>query len=329
MFYHAILSFFNKGIVLLLPFMASTNLIVILGPTASGKTKLATHLAHALQTEIISADSRQVYKHMNLGTGKDYADYQLHNTFIPFHLIDIVEPGDQYHIEAFRNDFELAYNQIISKHKTPILCGGTGLYIDAIISNYTFTSIPVNETLRQKLQTLSRAELLHQFRKMPQTDFSSIADTSTAKRLIRAIEINTYLSTHAAPVKQQHTYQPIIIGLAVPLEVRRQRIADRLQARLQEGLINEVKELLKTVHPEKLIFYGLEYKFITEHLLGYYSYDEMVTRLTVAIQQFAKRQMTYFRKMERDGKSIRWIDATQPIQQQLEESLFILNQSTQ
>ncbi len=308
--------------------MASTDLIVLLGPTASGKTRLAAQLAFALHTEIISADSRQVYKHMNLGTGKDYADYQINTTQIPVHLIDILEPGEQYHIDAFRKDFEIAYQSIRNKQKIPVLCGGTGLYIDSILSNYTFTSIPVNEELRKKLLPLSREVLLAQFQKMPPTDFTSLADTSTAKRLIRAIEINTYLLSNPTPVSQATQYNSILLGLSIPLEVRRQRIAERLQTRLQQGLVEEVQTLLLTVSPDKLMYYGLEYKFITEYLLGRYAYDEMVSRLTVAIQQFAKRQMTYFRKMERDGKTIHWIDATQPLEQQLKEALSLLKQST-
>ncbi len=278
--------------------MVPINLIVVLGPTASGKTRLAAQLAYVQQTEIISADSRQVYKQMNLGTGKDYCDYTVDNTPVPYHLIDILEPGDQYHIDAFRKDFEAAYNLIRHKQKIPILCGGTGLYIDAILSNYTFTSIPVNAELRKELLPWSHENLLVHFHKMPTTNFTPLADTSTSKRLIRAIEINTYLSFHPAPVSQVIQYNPIIVGLLLPLEIRRERVAQRLHARLQQGLVQEVESLLLTVSPEKLIYYGLEYKFITEHLLGRYEYTEMVSRLTIAIQQFAKRQMTYFRKQE-------------------------------
>lgn len=306
--------------------MASTDLIVLIGPTASGKTRLAVHLAYALQTEIISADSRQVYRHMNLGTGKDYADYEFNHTRIQTHLIDIIDPGQQYHIDLFRKDFELAYQSIHTQHKIPILCGGTGLYIDAVLSNYTFTSIPVNETLRASLVSLSKDELLNRFQLMPTTEFTKVADTSTAKRLIRAIEINTYLQSHPAPAQLSKQYHPLILGLSLPVEIRRQRIADRLLSRLNQGLVEEVESLLKTVSSEKLIYYGLEYKFITEYLLGLYSYETMVEKLTIAIQQFAKRQMTYFRKMERDGKPIHWIDATQPISNQLDEVLSLLQQ---
>jgi len=301
------------------------DLIIILGPTASGKTKLAASLAKTLQSEIISADSRQVYSNMNIGTGKDYDEYLIDNYKIPTHLIDIVPVGNAYHIDQFKNDFKASFNSITAKSKIPILCGGSGLYIDAVISNYQFTAVPKNEQLRQQLVEKNRDELIQIFSSMPPSEFTSVADTSTTKRLIRAIEITTFLMHHPLPKVANPVKNPIIFGLNLPLRTRRENIEKRLKYRLQNGLIEEVQQLLKQFSPEQLIYYGLEYKYVTHYLTQKMAVAELETQLTAAIQQYAKRQMTYFRKMERDGKIIHWIDASQPPQNQLTELITILN----
>lgn len=295
--------------------MTNAPLIVILGPTACGKTRLATQLAAQIEGEIISADSRQVYRRMNIGTGKDLDEYVVDGKSIPYHLIDICDAGEAYHVHRFQVDFQAAFSDIQSRRHTPILCGGTGLYIESVLKQYQFTSIPVDETLRQQLETLSDEALLTRFN-TTSSAYSSLADTSTRKRLVRAIEIATYLQTHSfetAPPTPLH-YQ--IFGLDLPVEERRTRITRRLHQRLQNGMIDEVQALLhQGLTPEQLIYYGLEYKFMTEYLTGVLTYDTMVERLNVAIHQFAKRQMTFFRKMERNGLTIHWLDALAPIDQ--------------
>jgi tRNA dimethylallyltransferase len=293
--------------------------ITILGPTASGKTHLAVALAHQIGGEIISADSRQVYKGMNIGTGKDLSEYSFNNTLIPYHLIDVVEAGSDYHIYQFQQDVALALTDIHNRKKIPIVCGGTGLYINALLQGYLFTGIPVDNVFRQLLDAKTNDELkaiFHQHR----TSFSAIADISTRKRLIRAIEINQYLQVNPTiKIPNIKPLQSVVFGLDLPVEVRRQRITQRLYKRLQEGMIEEVEHLLaKGIAAEKLVFYGLEYKFITEYLQKTLDYDEMVEKLNIAIHQFAKRQMTFFRKMERDGVHIHWLNALAPTEELLE-----------
>jgi tRNA dimethylallyltransferase len=295
------------------------NLIVILGPTASGKTKLAAHLAHNLNTEIISADSRQVYKQMNIGTGKDLNEYSIDNTSVPFHLIDIINAGERYHIHQFTNDFFEAYNQIHSHNKIPILCGGTGLYIDAIISNYEYTGVPINETMRGRLNSFSKTELATIFTELPFHPHKEKIDTSTTKRLIRGIELITYLNQHDFTPTTFPKINPLIFGTYTSVDKRRNNIEKRLHYRLQNGMVDEVEILLKSISKEQLEYYGLEYKFVTQYLTGQLSFEVMQQKLLVAIHQFAKRQMTYFRKMERDGKTIHWIDTDKTIEKQLSE----------
>jgi tRNA dimethylallyltransferase len=299
-----------KGILLLLPLM-NPNLIVILGPTASGKTKLAAGIAAALRTEIISADSRQVYQQMDIGTGKDLDEFTVNGYHIPHHLIDIIPAGERYHIHQFTTDFFAAFNHVQSLNKTPILCGGTGLYMDAILSNYEYTSVPINEDLRVQLQTHTKPELEKLFSALAAHPYKKNVDTSTTKRLIRGIEIITYLHQHSFTPTPFPKVNPIIFGTHVSVEKRRANIKKRLLDRLQNGLVEEVENLLKTISKEQLVYYGLEYKFVTLFLTGVLSYEHMQQQLLVAIQQYAKRQMTYFRKMERDGKHIIWIDAIQ------------------
>ncbi|MEZ4904753.1 MAG: tRNA (adenosine(37)-N6)-dimethylallyltransferase MiaA [Spirosomataceae bacterium] len=295
------------------------QLLVILGPTASGKTKLAAHLATHLDGEIISADSRQVYRGMSLGTGKDLEEYIINGQSIPYHLIDIVEAGDAYNVYRFQQDFQTAYQEIKSRNRTPILCGGSGLYIEAVLKQHQFTAIPINEPLREILAQQTNEQLLQLFHETP-SDYKPLADISTRKRLIRAIEMNTYLHHNPLPYFPSSTlHSAPIFGLILPVEVRRERITKRLHQRLKDGLIDEVQTLLnRGVAAEKLIYYGLEYKFITEYLLGTLDYHTMTERLNVAIHQFAKRQMTFFRKMERDGLVIEWLDALLPTNELVE-----------
>ena len=302
------------------------NLITILGPTASGKTKLAVQLAAQLQGEIISGDSRQVYRGMDIGTGKDLNEYQVNNQRIPYHLIDIVEAGDSYHIHKFQEDFQLAFDDIRQRNKLPILCGGSGMYLEAVLKGYQLTSIPIDEANRAILESKTTVELRAIFDAL-QTPYTAQADTSTRKRLLRAIEINRFLMenpNHEIPNKA--VPNALIFGLNPELEVRRERITKRLHERLQNGMIEEVKTLLDAGTPaEKLIFYGLEYKFLTQYLQGELSYDVMVERLNIAIHQFAKRQMTYFRKMEKDGLEIHWLNSELPFDKLFEEIMDKLN----
>lgn len=283
------------------------NSILILGPTASGKTRLAVNTAAALNGEVISLDSRQVYKKLNIGTGKDLQEYTVKGKEIPFHLIDIIEPDQKYNISMFVNGFKSAWKEIIQKNKLPILCGGTGLYMDAILKRHQHIHIPVDENLRTQLEEKSPDELLQYFESL-NSEVHSTADTSTRKRLIRAIEIALYLQKNKLEKSPYPEVKPLIIGIRLSVEERRKRIDKRLQERLHTGLIEEVESLLKQGIPaEQLIYFGLEYKFITEYLLGLLDKGTMITRLNTAIHQYAKRQMTWFRKMEREGLEIHWL----------------------
>ena len=295
-------------------------LIVILGPTASGKTHLATHLAHKIQGEIISADSRQVYRDMNIGTGKDLNEYSIDNQHIPYHLVDILDAGEHYHIHQFQQDFQRAFDNILFRNKTAILCGGSGMYLEAVLKGYEFTSIPIDENFREELLQKTTEKLLNEFLKNP-SEYSQKADISTRKRLIRAIEINQFLSQNLDYNIPEPTIPKFIIfGLNPETETRRMLTTKRLHERLQNGMIEEVKALINSgVSTDKLIFYGLEYKLITQFLTGKLTYENMVERLNVAIHQFAKRQMTYFRKMERGGLAINWLDSKLPLNKKLEE----------
>lgn len=294
-------------------------LIVILGPTASGKTHLATHLAHKIQGEIISADSRQVYRGMNIGTGKDLNEYRINNQTIPYHLIDILAAGEQYHIHQFQQDFQEAFHDISSRNKPAIMCGGSGMYLDAVLKGYEFTAIPKDEKLRENLLKKTYEELLIEMNNFVRKEGFN-PDLSTKKRLIRAIEINQFLAQNPDyQIPKQNIPEFIIFGLNPATENRRISITTRLHQRLQNGMIEEVKSLIDSgISPDKLIFYGLEYKFITQYLTGELDYHTMVERLNVAIHQFAKRQMTYFRKMERDGLIINWLDPKLPLDKLLE-----------
>lgn len=297
--------------------MSQINLITILGPTASGKTKIGAHLAYHLNGEIISADSRQVYKKMDIGTGKDYEDYVIHDTGIPYHLVDIHDPGYKYNVFEFNYDFLKVYRNIISRGKFPILVGGTGLYIQAVLDKYQLIHVPVNERLREKLANKSQSELAS-ILKSHRSDLHNTTDLHHRKRTIRAIEIAEYYQDHPDTVLDFPDIHTIILGIKYERSVIRKNISDRLHKRLREGLVEEVSELLHAVSPEDLIFYGLEYKMVTLYVIGELTYKEMIEKLEIAIHQFAKRQMTWFRRMEKSGFIIHWIDGHWPLEEKMD-----------
>lgn len=283
-------------------------LLIILGPTASGKTKLAVALANELQGEIISVDSRQVFKNMDIGTGKDLVEYQINGMEIPYHLIDIKDAGSTYNVNEFKNDFYNALDDISGRDKFAILCGGTGMYIHAILQNHELTAIPKDEELRVELLRLEKGQLQEKLNSYP-AHLRSNADYSSVKRLVRAIEIAIYLSQYQLEKVERKPLDPLVIGLSSDLTTRRSRILNRLEFRLNNGLIEEVQTLLiKGITKEMLVFYGLEYKFVASYLAGEIDLNTLKERLGIAICQFAKRQMTFFRKMEKDGVSINWLD---------------------
>ena len=305
------------------------QMITILGPTASGKTPLAAALAQHVGGEIISADSRQVYRRMDIGTGKDLGDYTLnikHETLkIPYHLIDICEPGTKYNLFQYQQDFFDAYQAIQGRGAVPILCGGTGLYIEAVLKGYKLSPVPQNQALRDSLEGLSLSELteiLAELKARTGSVMHNKTDVDSCQRAIRAIEIETYNLEHPVPRRELPPVPSLIIGVNIDRELRREKITRRLKARLEEGMIDEVKGLLaEGIPPEDLIYYGLEYKFVTEYITGRLTYDEMFTRLEIAIHQFAKLQMTWFRGMERRGFTIHWIDATLPTDEKVRQIL--------
>ena len=294
-------------------------MITILGPTASGKTAIATHLAERIGGEIISADSRQVYRRMDIGTGMDLSDYVNPETgrHIPYHLIDIAEPGTRYNLFRYQEDFMKAYNDIQQRGATPILCGGTGLYIESVLKGYNLSPVPQNPELRERLKGKSLEELtamLTELKKMTGSAMHNKTDVDSCQRAIRAIEIEQYNMEHPTPLREAPAIDSLIIGVDVDREVRRERITRRLHARLEEGMVDEIRGLLSEgIKPEDLIYYGLEYKFITKYVIGELTYDEMVRGLEIAIHQFAKRQMTWFRGMERRGFKINWIKDEQAL----------------
>ena len=314
-------------------------MITILGPTASGKTPVAAHLAAEIGGEIISADSRQVYRRMDIGTGKDLADYIVDGRQIPYHLIDIREPGTKYNLFEYQQDFLDAYEDIRSRGAVPILCGGTGLYIEAVLKGYHLSPVPQNQELRDSLEGKSLAELtemLAELKAKTGSNMHNTTDVDSCQRAIRAIEIETYNLEHPTPRRELPPVDSIIIGLDIDRELRREKITRRLKARLEERqqvgasagmtMVDEVKALLdEGISADDLIYYGLEYKFVTEYLTGKTTYDEMVTRLEIAIHQFAKRQMTWFRGMERRGFYINWIDATLPMEDKVAKIIQIVN----
>jgi tRNA dimethylallyltransferase len=298
--------------------MMKYDLITILGPTASGKTPLAAHLADKLGTEIISGDSRQIYRRMDLGTGKDLVDYVVDGRLVPYHLIDIVEPGYKYNVFEYQRDFLKAYEEITAKGKLPILCGGTGMYIESVLKGYRLLPVPENPELRASLEGKSLEELtriLEGYKKLHNS-----TDVDTAKRAIRAIEIEEYYKQQPPEYREFPTLNSLIIGVDIDRELRREKITRRLKQRLEEGMVEEVRGLLAEGIPaENLIYYGLEYKFLTQYAIGELTFDEMFLQLETAIHQFAKRQMTWFRGMERRGFTIHWLDATLPMEEKIEK----------
>ena len=319
------------------------RLITILGPTACGKTAVAVQLAAKTGGEIISADSRQVYRHMDIGTGKDLSDYcQVIDGIavnIPYHLIDICEPGTKYNLFQYQQDFAKAYADITARDRQPILCGGTGLYIEAVLKGYQLSPVPQNQELRARLEGKSLEELTEILRELKRKNGSNMhntTDVDTAQRAIRAIEIEAHprpLPKGGEDVQERALYPlpwggaggGLIIGLQIDRELRREKITRRLKARLDEGMVDEIRGLLdRGIPAEDLIYYGLEYKYLTEYVIGKLSYDEMFRQLEIAIHQFAKRQMTWFRGMERRGFTIHWIDATLPMEEKVEQMMRLL-----
>lgn len=300
------------------------NLITILGPTASGKTTFAAHLAKTLDTEIISADSRQIYRGMDIGTGKDLVDYTVDGIDIPYHLIDIKEAGYKYNVFEFQQDFFEAFKSIQAKGKLPILCGGTGMYLESVLRSYNLLDVSPNKVLREELKDKELPELVELLASYKTLHNSS--DTETKRRCIRAIEIADYYATHEKEVQILPEISPLIIGVNIDRDLRRKKITLRLKSRLEEGMIDEVKALMAGgCSAEDLIYYGLEYKFVTQHIIGELSFDEMFTKLEIAIHQFAKRQMTWFRGMEKRGIKIHWVDATLPTEEKIEIVKELLN----
>ncbi|WP_036602350.1 tRNA (adenosine(37)-N6)-dimethylallyltransferase MiaA [Olivibacter sitiensis] len=299
------------------------KLIVILGPTASGKTALAVALAKRCNGAIISADSRQVYRGMDIGTGKDLAEYG----DVPHYLINIREAGESYNVAHFQDDFADAYEDILAKGKQPILCGGTGLYIQSVLQQYSFLHVPKNVVLRKRLEQEDTEQLTKLFVSLPQPP-SFKADIGTRKRLIRAIEIAEWSREHHFVPIEKDTMDYMVFGLALPVDIRRELISQRLDKRLQQGLTEEVAQLQKNgVSADQLLFYGLEYKYITLYLSGVLTFDAFYEKLKTEIHRFAKRQMTYFRKMEKDGLSIHWLDGLQSVEDNVRQILSLMYQS--
>lgn len=296
--------------------MPDYDLIAILGPTASGKTPFAAALANVLDTEIISADSRQIYRGMDLGTGKDLIDYTVNGKQIPYHLIDIADPGYKYNVFEYQRDFLTAYETIKQKGKLPVLCGGTGLYLESVLKGYKLIPVPENPELRARLADKSLEELtgiLKQYKTLHNT-----TDVDTAKRAIRAIEIEEYYAHTPVDERTFPHLNSLIIGVDIDRELRREKISRRLRQRLDEGMVNEVRQLIEQgIQPDDLIYYGLEYKYLTLYVIGKLTYEEMYQELEIAIHQFAKRQMTWFRGMERRGFTIHWMDAGLPMEEKI------------
>ena len=318
------------------------SMITILGPTASGKTSLAAALAAKINSldaasewggntkgaEIISADSRQVYRGMDIGTGKDLADYTVDGKLVPYHLIDICDAGTKYNLFQYQQDFYDVYEDMRHRGVLPILCGGTGLYIESVLKGYHLSPVPQNQELRGRLADKSLEELtvlLRDLKAKTGSNMHNHTDVDTAQRAIRAIEIETYNLEHPMPERELPAVDSLIIGVSIDRDARREKITRRLKQRLEEGMVDEIKGLIDSGVPaENLIYYGLEYKFITEYVIGKTTYEEMFRGLEIAIHQFAKRQMTWFRGMERRGFVIHWIDALQPMESKVEQVLELM-----
>jgi tRNA dimethylallyltransferase len=303
--------------------MRKYNLLTIIGPTAVGKTAVAVHVARRLNGEVLSGDSRQVYRGMDIGTGKDLSDYTAGGPPVPYHLIDIVEAGARYDLYRYTRDFDAACRDICARGATPILCGGSGLYIEAVTRGYQLPDVPVDTALRAALASKTDRELSALLASL--TPLHNTTDTCSRQRTLRAIEVALHTQQHPPPPDDPRLpIRPLFAGLTLPRELRRERITRRLHERLQNGLVEEAERLLRQgLSTDDLLYYGLEYKFVALYLLQTISYDEMVERLNTAIHQFAKRQMTWFRGMERRGATIHWIDATLPMEEKVEAILRI------
>lgn len=293
--------------------MTPIELITILGPTASGKTSLAVALAEAINSEIISGDSRQVYRRMDLGTGKDLSEYGS----VPYHLIDICDAGEKYNVFEFQHDFARVFAEIKAKGKLPILCGGTGMYIESVLKGYKLLAVPENRELREQLSGFTLEELTVKL--STYKELHNKTDVDSVKRAIRAIEIEEYYRTKTPDFTEFSPINSLIIGVDIDRDVRREKITKRLKSRLDEGMVEEVRSILDAgVSPDDLIYYGLEYKYLTLYIIGQLTFDEMFSQLEMAIHQFAKRQMTWFRGMERRGFTIHWVDAMLPMEEKIQ-----------
>jgi len=299
------------------------DLLVITGPTASGKTALAATVASMVDGEVISADSRQVYRGMDIGTGKDLDDYMVDGSLVPYHLIDIADPGYKYNVFEYQRDFLKVYEDIVNRGKFPVVCGGSGMYIDSIVSGYKLVEVPPDTALRADLEKKSMEELILILKSFK--SLHNVTDVDTKKRAIRAIEIERYYAASGSNVTSFPKVKALITGVAYDRDSRRARISERLRSRLENGMVDEVKELMERgLSDEELIYYGLEYKYITHYLTGRLTYDEMFKTLETEIHRFAKRQMTWFRGMERKGIKIHWIDGYLPIQEKVKKILALL-----
>jgi tRNA dimethylallyltransferase len=302
------------------------DLLVITGPTASGKTSLAVGLAKMIGGEVISADSRQVYKGMNLGTGKDYDDYLINGTQVPFHLIDIADPGYKYNVFEYQRDFNKVYKELKKRKVFPVVCGGSGMYADSIITGYKMFEVPPDSGLRVELEKKSIEELkaiLSSYKNQHNT-----SDIDNKKRAIRAIEIAHFNNNKGAPQSDNLKIKSLVVGVMLDRDSRRKRISERLIQRIDSGMVDEVKQLIaQGISTETLIYYGLEYKYITLFLMGKLGYDQMLKDLEIAIHQFAKRQMTWFRGMEKRGIKIHWIDGESPMDEKIENVMELLGKA--
>jgi tRNA dimethylallyltransferase len=300
------------------------EMITVLGHTAGGKTALAAHIAHELGGEVISADSRQVYRGMTIGTGKDYADYEVEGAHVPFHLVDIVDAGEEYNVFAFQQDFYSVFKELKGKDRLPVLCGGTGLYIESVLRQYDMIQVPVDEERRSALELMEIEELIGLLRSYGPLHNST--DTENRKRAIRAIEIAEYEQSAGKRDANIPPIDSVIVGIRYERSIRRQRITQRLKERLEQGMIEEARALLESgVSHEKLEYYGLEYKFLSQYLKGTLTYEEMFNGLNTAIHRFAKRQMTWFRGMERRGTVIHWLEGELPLREKIERVKTLYN----
>jgi tRNA dimethylallyltransferase len=304
--------------------MEKYDLVVITGPTAGGKTSLAARLALQLGGEVVSADSRQVYRSMDIGTGKDLDDYVVDGVEVPNHLIDIVDPGYKYNVYEYQRDFLAVYNDLKKRSVFPVVCGGSGMYVDSIISGYRLIEIPPDPELRIELEKKTMEELTEILRGYKHLHNNT--DIDTKKRAVRAIEIEMYYKKDEHRITSLPEIKSLIIGIKYDREIRRERISQRLRERLDGGMIEEVKGLLERgLDSDTLIYYGLEYKYLTLYLTGNTSYDEMFRSLETAIHRFAKRQMTWFRGMERKGILIHWLDGEMPVEEKIERIISLFN----